>query len=624
MCPLPSFHVSPCVPQHVTHRSQAAAHIQRSWDRCASLDPVTLTDLNPMADADLAIQRDLHRDLLHHAGPEIASLEALVSGAHSVVILADSNGLILQQRGCKKFLDKARQVALRPGVNWAESRRGTNAIGTALYEKRAIRVHGPEHYLSCNHILNCDAALVWSGQGDVLGVLDLTGPARQRQDYAWGLVQVHATNISNRLLEASSMRRLIFHTNVSRLDTIHRAIVLIDDMQCVAAANPAALALLGTDWTIIGSPLAQWMDGYAKVGGQPGALHRHDGASLVGVVAPVKTRVLRSLVLDTVDAPKAVAGCEEVIPDAQYPVLCAQGVRAVSANLSVLLYGETGTGKEVLARDIYQHSAWKTGEFVAINCGALPESLIESELFGYEGGAFTGARREGARGLLAQANGGVLFLDEIADMPMSLQTRLLRVLQEREVQPLGSEKRLPLRFGVISASNQNLSWAVQQGQFRSDLYYRLQGIQLSLPPLRDRPDLKQFLTRKVQGMGLNISADALKLLCEYDWLGNYREMQSVLRRLPCQYPDATLIEAWMLSPELRKVLPGSHDNGAQPPYSMTSCSGAPLDSIDTVSVSGGLRRLERQTILRALHDSRGNVSQAARVLGIHRSELAPE
>ena len=329
---------------------------------------------------------------------------------------------------------------------------------------------------------------------------------------------------------------------------------------------------------------------------------------------------------------------EGVIADTRFMELRNQGVRAVAADLSVFLHGETGTGKEILARDIHRLSMWKDGQFVAINCGALPESLIESELFGYRAGAFTGARREGARGLLEQANGGVLFLDEIGDMPMGLQTRLLRVLQEREVQPLGSERRIPLRFGVLSASHQDLGQGVRQGRFRSDLYYRLQGLQLSVPPLRERPGLASFLLEQARRLGLTIPAGVLELMCQYGWPGNYREMHSVLRRLPCQYPGITRIEAWMLPAEVNSVRlsrpasthhADSRGHGFAEPIQRHLARHAPARDhllLGTPSASvpdtrQGLRHTEHRAILRALADSNGNMTHAARRLGIHRSTL---
>lgn len=619
MCSSPTLHVSARRQHHVAGQASLAPYIQQSWDRCAGLDPGLLADPNPMRKADLDIRRETHRDLMRHAAADIVSLESLVRSARSVVLLADSTGLILQQHGCQQFLDKARRVALVPGVNWAESLRGTNAIGTALHEKRAIRVHGSEHFLACNRILSCDAAPVWNGTGELIGVLDLTGPASQRQDYAWALVQAYAANISNRLLEDTSLRRFVFHTDAAHLDGANRAIIIVDDEDCIAGANMAALGLLDADWALIGTPVAQWLDRVHGPDGHVTPLCRRDGKPLVGAMqrSQVRAPYARPAPVSSPVVPRAGT----VIHDITFEPMRDQGVRAVAAQLSVLLHGETGTGKEELARQIHSHSVWRSGRFVAINCGALPESLIESELFGYEAGAFTGARREGARGLLAQANGGVLFLDEIGDMPIGLQTRLLRILQDREVQPLGSEKRIALQFGVISASHQDLSRLVQHGLFRSDLYYRLQGLQLSLPSLRQRDDLGEFLTRQARFLGLSMTADALTILCSYGWPGNYREAQNVLRRLPCQYPDATRIESWMLPPGLLATARTAQgkDGSALPAENSVDVFSA--HAALTPDTRKSLQYLEQDAILRALDDSQGNVTRAAQRLGIHRSTL---
>lgn len=601
MCPSSSLHLSARRHPQVGGQTDIAPHIQRSWVRCAEHDPALLADPNPIQQADLEVRRAAHHDLMGHAAAEITSLVSLVRSARSVVLLADSSGLILQQQGCPQFFDKARQVALLPGVNWAESLKGTNAIGTALHEKRAIRVHGSEHFLPGNRILSCDAAPIWSGTGDIAGVLDLTGPASRRQDYAWGLVQAYAVSISNRMLEDTSLRRLVFHTDAITVEGAERAIILVDDADRIAGANLTALQLLNTDWTLIGTPIAQWLDGTNTLDNDVKPLYRHDGKHLLGVMRRSSSQISVARPSPETPGPAAV-DLDGVIPDGTFLPLRDQGVRAVAAQLSVLLHGETGTGKEVLAREIHKYSVWQAGKFVAINCSALPESLIESELFGYEGGAFTGARREGARGLLAQANGGILFLDEIGDMPMSLQTRLLRVLQDREVQPLGSEKRTTLQLGVVSASHQDLSLLVQQGRFRADLYYRLQGLELSVPALRERSDLDRFLIRQAQQLGLDITAEALAVLCNHGWPGNYRETQNVLRRLPCQYPGATRIEPWMLPLELQGTI--MSDDVVAEPGSKTS-----------------LQHIEQTAIWLAMDDSRGNVTRAAQRLGIHRSTL---
>ncbi|MBV6271620.1 sigma-54-dependent Fis family transcriptional regulator [Alcaligenaceae bacterium CGII-47] len=603
-------------------RSQSTASIiERSWQRCAGLDPTALRDPNPMRLADLNIRREAQHTLLTHAQPSIAALGTLAGAARSLVLLADASGLILHESGAKAFLSKARRVALQPGVNWAESSRGTNAIGTALFDGRAVGVHGTEHFLSCNRILSCHAAPIFSGKGDILGVLDLSGPAKDPQGYALGLVQMYAKQISNRLLRDSPLRQLVFQTDSTESEDPYQGILLIDERQNIAGANEAALQLLATDWQLIGTPVNQWFEGALALGNDPERLRRHDGKlfaatlyvpnSPTSIAKPVHTQA--NALPSPLGQPHLEACMQELI---------APAVRAINTGLAVLLQGETGTGKEVVARHIHAQSHWHAGSFIPINCGALPESLVESELFGYAAGAFTGARREGARGLLQQAHKGVVFLDEIGDMPLLLQTRLLRVLQEREVQPLGSEKRIPLEFGLISASHRNLKSMVAGGTFRADLYYRLQDMHITLPALRTRRDLPELLHEHfTRPDSVHLSDDAIALLIRYAWPGNYRELHSILRRLRCQYPSERLIQAHMLPVEIQ----------AQPlDQTDARVNECDADQIPAISAHPGpvvatpdtdLRALELSAIKRAMAAHQGNVSLAAQALGVHRSTL---
>lgn len=594
----------------------AASIIERSWQRCADLDPVALRDPNPMRLADLNIRREAQHTLLTHAQPGIAALGALAGAARSLVLLADASGLILHESGSKEFLDKARRVALQPGVNWAESSRGTNAIGTALFDGKAVGVHGAEHFLSCNRILSCHAAPVFSGTGEILGVLDLSGPADDIQGYALGLVQMYASQISNRILCDSPLRRLIFQSGSTQ--SSHQGILLIDESQCIAGANEAALQLLEADWQLIGTSVDEWLEGALVLSNEPGHLRRHDGSLLAGTLHMSHPISVRAGPL-TIGHETRIQAPGQPRLDATMQALITPAVRAIDSGLAVLLQGETGTGKEVLARHIHAQSRWHAGSFIPINCGALPESLVESELFGYAGGAFTGARREGSRGLLQQAHQGIVFLDEIGDMPLALQTRLLRVLQEREIQPLGSEKRIPIEFGLISASHRDLKAMVTSGTFRADLYYRLQDMHVPLPALRARPDLPEFLhTQFSQLSNARLDKDALALLSHYAWPGNYREMHSILRRLNCQFPDEALIQTWMLPAEVQtQAAPLSPEKASDAKHA----SKISAQEHSAAAPDMGLRALERSAIKCAMTAHQGNVSLAAQHLGIHRSTL---
>ncbi|WP_417251089.1 sigma-54-dependent Fis family transcriptional regulator [Castellaniella sp.] len=618
----------------------ASSLIHRSWARCAKLDPHVLADPNPLSRADLSVQIEANQSLLRYAQSSLSALGALAQANNGIAVLAAPDGLILHEQGNPDFLDKAQRVALRSGVNWAESQRGTNAIGTALYAGRAVRIHGAEHFLPRNQVLSCHAAPILSATGDILGVLDLSSPANVLCGYGLALVQQLATGISNLMMLDSPLQRLEFHIGEPYARGRPTAILLLDDAQCIVGANEAALHALEADWRLLGTPCAQWIDGLLQA--KDSSLHRRDGLSLTGrlVSGARPASFFGQSSIRLASSPRVPDVLPE--PDTISRPLLAQAVRAVDSELAVLLHGETGTGKEVMARRVHANSQRCAGAFVAVNCAALPEHLIESELFGYEPGAFTGARREGARGLLRQAHEGTLFLDEIGDMPLGLQTRLLRVLQEREVQPLGSEKRLALDFNLVSASHQNLPDRVAKGLFRADLYYRLQGIPIELPPLRQRPDLSHFIANQYAGLGGALATNTLEILAGYSWPGNYRELNSLLRRLRCQCPqDGPLLPQQLPQAVVSMCLGSSRDwamGSARDPATDAShgpamTAGAPAVPIPfsafpssppvpgAVGTTGRLSELEQSAIYQTLHDCAGNVTEAARRLGIHRSTL---
>ncbi|MGB6007031.1 sigma-54-dependent Fis family transcriptional regulator [Castellaniella sp.] len=607
-------------------RAQASTRIHQSWARCADLDRQLLADPAPLPRADLGVRIETHQVLLRHSEASLCALGALAGSTNGIAVLADPSGLILHERGNPGFLDKAQRVALLPGVSWAETQRGTNAIGTALHDGRAVRVHGAEHFLNRNSILSCHAAPILSATGSILGILDLSGPADALYHYALPLVQRLAQGISNQILIDSPLRRLDFYPGEHPGPDAWPAILLLDDDDRIAGANEAALQALNTDWQLIGTACAQWIDGPLRA--RDGRLRRHDGQALTGRLH-TPARPLVSLDVPKPRAIPAPSPASDLLPppDTVHRPLLEQGIRAIDNGLAVLLQGETGTGKEVLARHIHAGGNRRHGAFIAINCAALPEHLIESELFGYEAGAFTGARREGARGLLRQAHQGVLFLDEIGDMPLVLQTRLLRVLQEREVQPLGSEKRLPLDFGLISASHQDLKALVARGLFRADLYYRLQDMPLALPPLRCHPDLAELIAAQYQALGGRITPEAAATLARHTWPGNYRELRSILRRLQCQHPGSAPITTDQLPVDLiADSSAAPHPFGNDPaPESLRGPDAGDLPAaagmLPGAGATGQLRDLEHAAIHQALQDCAGNITQAARRLGIHRSTL---
>ncbi len=462
-----------------------------------------------------------------------------------------------------------------------------------------------------------------------------------------GLAQMCARQITNRLLDQSDARlhRLVFQRQPSLLDSGERAILLLDEDR-VVGANAIALQLLEADWNALGTPVQRWLDGWKHAGDAPQALRSSTGTPLVGTLQTGKSAVPSSAKSNNSRAslsdrrsfkPDLSPSNKPPLPIMANELLASldQSLAAINAGMAILLQGETGAGKEIFARHLHVLSRWRQGPFVAINCAALPESLVEAELFGYETGAFTGARREGSRGRLREAHGGLLFLDEIGDMPIMLQTRLLRALQEREVQPLGSDKRIAVDFGLVSATNHDLPVMVESASFRADLFYRLQDFSVHLPPLRERSSLRDFLYQEFLRLGgsdrsMTLSDSALDCLQAYQWPGNYRQLHSLLRQLVFLRPEGSHITTDDLPAQLRgaaRPLAPYLDLSASPsqissgPYA-DQYSGRASETSSRVEIAAlTLRDVSDQTIERVIAESNHNLSLAARRLGVHRSTL---
>ncbi len=516
-------------------------------------------------------------------------LSEQIRETQSMILLTDATGTILHTVGDNDFMQRADQVALAAGVNWAEPSKGTNAIGTALFDESPVLVHAAEHYLHANSFLTCSAAPIFDPRGNILGVLDVTGDQHSYPPHTMGLVRMSARMIENHWLteEHRHRLRLHFHSRPEFIGTLMEGIVVAGPDGRLLGANRSALDQLGMSGaqlrmqslaTLFGTSVPALLDHFRSPLAVPLAVHAQGGPTLQ-LVARYNPRLLDTdpTASDTAVMPAArpavvsPATLPGPVPDIASDDTTARacpvgggtaprgGVPAFSGlqylltgcpqvqslvdkirrildrDIPLLILGETGTGKELVARAVHHDSRRARQPFVAVNCASIPESLIEAELFGYEDGAFTGARRKGAVGRILQANGGTLFLDEIGDMPLSLQARLLRVLQERQVTPLGSSKSIPVDVAVIGATHRHLREMIEQGLFREDLYYRLNSLTVRLPALRDRPDLMAVAQRILLGLRsqeavpVTLSPRVTQLFLAYHWPGNIRQLSNVLR-----------------------------------------------------------------------------------------------
>ena len=600
---------------------QVPSTILQSWRRCRQLglDAVRKPSIEPVDALRLREMRERHEKLWRLARAEIELLSHEAASTDSIVILTDADGWILDAEGNLGFLDKAGRVALMPGACWHESQVGTNAIGTAIHEQQGVEVRGGEHYLPAHRILSCSAAPVFDPYGQLVGVLDISGESSVSHAHAMGLVRLAVASIEHRYFEKGlpDCELLRVHRDPALLGTAREGLLAFRDGRLVAA-NRSGLDLFGLDRGELGR--ASYESLFAEAVSRlhdEGMLQTRAGDMLAGHVdAPEKPRRARGGTPIQVTASATHGGAERPIFDAALDAELQRALRVLDAGMAVIVNGETGSGKEVFARELHRRGSRAGKPFVAVNCAALPESLIESELFGYEDGAFTGARKQGSPGLMRQADGGVLFLDEIGDMPLSLQPRLLRVLQERELTPLGGGKPVKLDFALVCATHCNLEEAVGEGRFRADLYYRISHHGVHLRALREHADLPALIAELWTriGRGKTLADDAMARLVGYDWPGNLRQLVSCLRTMDALgEPGVPLTERDLpgylqKAPRGTRLMPEADGDGA-PAFGAMPGACTDLDALAEAAMRATLKACD------------GNVSRAARRLGVSRSTL---
>ena len=602
-------------------------------------------DLGAAGRSGLARLLEQHHALYRHALPVMEMLHQQILNTDSMVILTDQRGTIVHALGDADFLDKAERVALKPGVLWSEDSKGTNAIGTALAERRATLVHGSEHFLTVNRFLTCSCSPIRDPRSEVIGALDVSGPQERYHAHTMALVRMSTQIIENHLFvdRFGEALRIHFHSRQELMGTLLEGIAAFDEAGRFLAANPSGLTQLDIDPRGVLPHTLSSLFGL-NVGALLGRCRSESQLQLyLRDGTPVVARVeFRAHAEGRARSPGAPAHAAQVAPRAQATAAAAGGVRVPrsaqdgptladldtgdplvaevivkvrkvqSHDIPILILGETGTGKELLAHAVHNESARRRQPFVAVDCASLPESLIEAELFGYEEGAFTGARRRGSPGKILLANGGTLFLDEIGDMPLALQTRLLRVLQERAVRPLGGQKAIEVDIAVICATHRDLKDMMRRGQFREDLYYRLNGLVVRLPPLRQRRDLEALIRRILRSQreaAPQLTPEVLGLFRGYGWPGNIRQLTNVLRTACVMADGAPVIGKAELPEDLLEDL-GEPARQTAPQAPLEAPAGEPK-----------LKDLRASAVAAMLRRNAGNVSAAARALGVSRNTI---
>lgn len=581
-----------------------------------------------------------NKSFLKVASPFIDILYDFLKGSEFFIILTDKEGCILKIIGDKEVMDIANNLNMVVGAFMSENSIGTNAMGTAIKEDIPIQISEREHFIKAYHRWTCSAAPIHDINGDIIGCLNLTGDRDRVHSHTLGLVVAAVKSIENQINVDNTNKKLLetYQYMNTIVDSISSGIYVVDFRGKIKTINKAACNILGIEdkdvldknvenilpnWHHIferiknGKPYEdkeavlndKLIKGRYNVSATPIQIEN----KIIGMVIVFKEI---KTVLDLVNkysGMRAVYNFEDIIGESKEIKKVINYAKSISSSPStVLIEGESGTGKELLAQSIHNYGDRGENSFIALNCGAIPKSLIESELFGYEDGAFTGARRGGHAGKFELANGGTLFLDEIGEMPLDMQVSLLRVLQEGYVTRVGGDKIIPVDVRIIAATNKDLKKEVEKGTFRQDLYYRLSVIPIKLPPIRERkgdlPILIKYFFR-IKSIKLNkpmphIKEDIYHNMLEYNWPGNIRELENFIENIVNLRGDSSFI----LEEDFKNIEDkhNFHENNIGLLYS---------NKIRT------LEEIEKEAIINTVNEYNRNMSQSAKALGITRATL---
>ena len=593
-----------------SRQAEAPQFVKRSWLRCADeygLSPDSNTPPAVVSRQDLMARKDRAADLVAFADAEIEHLHRQLAGSGHSIILTDLDGVLLSYWGDATFMGAASRTGLLPGAVWSERHGGTNGMGTCLIERAPLIVHREQHFLSRNTGLTCCAAPIFDPRGELIAVLDASGESDRAQQHTLVLVNMSAQMIENRLFlhrfrDAFVVR---FHSRPELIGTWSEGIIALDLGGAIAAVDRNALFQLGwkTAQDLIGAPLERVFNislpalvaRSRRSSFHPLSIYeaRHGGRFFAVAQEPESARRIgRAASVERGSAGAAAAASPLDELDLGDPGM-ARNVRAAkrvaSRNIPVLLAGESGTGKELFARTLHAASARPERPFVAVSGASVSAAALEDGI--------------------AAAHGGTLFVDEVGELPAALQVRLLQLLERRDMPPHEGEAAAPTDLRLVAATSCGLEDKVRGGEFRADLLYRLQGLVLTLPPLREREDKRALIARTFEqeaadAPSVSLSEPLIELLCAHRWPGNVRQLRNALRAMIVRRARDELDVG---------DLPSDYGLGAPP----AAAEPAPSEALGL----NALGRAEREVLLREIELAQRNLSRLARKLGVSRNAL---
>ncbi|MBR9873483.1 MAG: sigma-54-dependent Fis family transcriptional regulator [Vibrionaceae bacterium] len=557
-------------------RSEQAGLKQRRLPEDVRVNSATLKDrrhqLNFLLDAVKQFALPLFSQMYAHS--------------NSRLILTDADGVIIGSWGKPRFREKLTEIALSSGACWQEKLKGTNAIGTALIEAKPVSVIGDQHFIQQHRFISCSANPIFDHLGRLLGVLDITSEQEKHDLSTQVLVQNMVQLVENQMLNQipSGHIRVDLACDKNLLNSGWQGIIIANEAGEILAHNQVASQLLDRS-TVVGQSLEEIL------------AHQSSDQPIVFRTEPLSK---------TKNQSRSISASNDLhYGDSKVEHCWQQANRVIDKDISLLILGETGVGKNEFVKALHKNSQRKSGPLVAVNCGALPKDLIESELFGYVAGAFTGANSKGYQGKIRQAHKGTLFLDEIADLPLAAQSRLLHVLQDKTVLPVGSNQCVQVDLQIIAATHKDLEALVEQGEFRQDLYYRLNGLIIELPRLEERDDkqkLIESLHRRHAEPNQQLCPHLLSLLLSYSWPGNLRELDSLIKVSALMAQGEAMLELAHVPTHLSKKLSHKQESASAEP-------------------STDMRATVEDKLVKTYQANQGNISKTSRMLGVSRNTI---
>ena len=599
--------------------------VRQSQERCTQLGLKKEQKYSKKIISDANLQKTLiaNRDMIMTALPFIEELIKFTKGSGFFVFLTDSEGCILNAMGDEKILTEAFGLKMIPGAYMNEESIGTNAMSYVIKTGEPVQLTGEDHYISAYHRWTCSAAPIKDSQGHVIGVIDLTGYTKNVHPHTLGIVVAVAKAIEEMVVvKAQSEQQKRKYNSVNKvLNAISEGIITSDKHGNIKKYNDKAIEMFGENDKLKEGNMCKIIDEWNQIKDmllvnkniskqvhmvsckdlsydlEANKIYNEDEECFEVVYAFKKNEIINSHKIHNYRC-----NFNNIIgQDANFTRIIEYAKKIADSSSTVLIMGESGTGKELFAQSIYNTSSRSDSPFIPINCGAIPEALIESELFGYEDGAFTGAKKGGNPGKFELAYGGTILLDEIGEMPLDMQVKFLRILEEGFITRLGGKKPIPVDVRIIASTNRDLEEDVKEGKFRKDLYYRLNVLPLYVPPLRERKSdirllVNHFMNKISKDLNKNkvhVTEENIVVMEKYNWPGNIRELQNIVELI-------INTENFPIDYFRRRLNQCDHEHYEE--------------NMDIESV-------EKQHLIKIITRCNGNITHSADILGIKRNTL---